>query len=179
MASSPLPQESMIGELTIRYLDYLRIIKNSSVHTIRNYGIDLRFFETYFKEEKLEIALEEISRKTIRGYLAWLHAQTLNKKTVARRLSSLRSFFKYLQRQKLISHNPVEEIDNPKLDKSLPLSISYQSSSLSLSLRPDKSPDIVEVDCAWQREDGTWSTDGCEQTNFEAINRRDFSPTAQ
>jgi len=126
MNDSSFLENTIIKDLSTRFLEYLRVIKNSSEHTIRNYGIDLRSFEAYFVVEKVDVKIEAIDRKTIRGYLAWLHSQGLNKKTLARRLSSLRSFFRYLQNQKIVSANPIEEIDNPKLDKQLPVSISYE-----------------------------------------------------
>jgi len=121
----PVGEKRLVG-LFERFLEYLRVIKNASEHTTRNYGIDLRSFQAYFKGEEIEIKIETIDRKTIRGYLAWLHSKDLNKRTLARRLSSLRSFFKYMQTQKIITLNPIDEIVNPKLDKKLPASISYE-----------------------------------------------------
>ncbi len=118
----------MYSEICLRFLEYLKVIKNASPHTIRNYGIDLRAFNTYLAEveSKENCAISLIDRKTIRGFLAWLNQNCLNKRSVARRLSSLRSFFKYAQTQNLISGNPTEEIDNPKLDKKLPASLSQE-----------------------------------------------------
>lgn len=116
----------MISEISERFLEYLRVIKNSSVHTIRNYGIDLCSFQTFLKQSEIEPQITHIDRKIVRQYLAWLHSQNLNKRTLARRLSSLRSFFKYAQIQKIVESNPIDEIDNPRLDKQLPVSISYE-----------------------------------------------------
>lgn len=117
----------MYRETCELFLEYLKVIKNASPHTVRNYGIDLRSFNSYLEEveskENCDITL--IDRKTIRGYLAWLNQNCLNKRSVARRLSSLRSFFKYAQTQNLISNNPTAEIENPKLDKKLPASLTH------------------------------------------------------
>lgn len=118
----------MYKESYAHFLEYLRAVKHASKHTIRNYGIDLRAFETYLTEvEKHEnCPLLRIERKTIRGFLAWLHENRLHKKSIARKLSSLRSFFRYAQIQGLIPTSPTEEIETPKLDKKLPGSISIE-----------------------------------------------------
>ncbi len=135
-----------------RFLEYLSVAKNASVHTIRNYAIDLNSFKAYLEQDWLKetksdelpekisykdpysqrspvfdhlIELTRIDRKTIRGFLAWLNLNKQNKRTVARRLSSLRSFFKYTQTQNLIQINPTEELDSPKLDRKLPVSLNY------------------------------------------------------
>lgn len=142
----------MFIEACYRFLEHLRIIKNASEHTIRNYAIDLNSFKSYLEldlfpegssEERPEkisheasyeerckhlddlLILHKIDHKTIRGFLAWLTRQKQNKRTVARRLSSLRSFFKYVQLQKLRETNPTEELDSPKLDKKIPTSLSF------------------------------------------------------
>lgn len=106
-----------------QFLVHLRVVRNASPHTIRNYGIDLRYFRQYLDEQG--ILLQEIDRRTLRGFLALLAEQGENKRTVARRLSSLRSFFKYAHCQQLIAANPAEELESPKLDKTIPVSLNY------------------------------------------------------
>ena len=108
-------------EAKIKFLGYLRVVKNASEHTVRNYGLDLKDFETFFSEG----SLDKVDKKVIRGYLSNLNLKQVKKRTILRRLSSLRSFFKYLLREKMIPHNPLEEIDSPKLEKTIPTSLSY------------------------------------------------------
>ncbi|MFI0434451.1 MAG: tyrosine recombinase XerC [Parachlamydiaceae bacterium] len=142
----------MFIETSYRFLEYLRVIKNASEHTIRNYAIDLNSFKSYLEKEWLahaksdelppkisfntryadrspqfddKLNLSQIDRKTIRGFLASLSLSKQNKKTIARRLSSLRSFFRYAQIQGITSFNPTEELDSPKLDRTLPVSLNY------------------------------------------------------
>ncbi len=120
---------------------------------MRNYSIDLNSFKSYLEElAKLDpdaenrarkitykdsynsqstlydndLVLGTIDRKVIRGFLAWLNASGSHKRTVARRLSSLRSFFKYAQFQNIISLNPTEELDTLKLNKTIPSPLSYE-----------------------------------------------------
>lgn len=143
-----------------RFIEHLRVIKNASEHTLRNYTIDLNSFKSYLESvlktcptfvssEKISystlilpihdpINLSDINHKTIRRYLAWLVEQKQHRKTVARRLSTLRSFFRYAHRQAWIDADPTEEIESPKLDKKLPAALSYQQVTHLLE-QPDTS----------------------------------------
>ncbi len=105
-----------------KFLAYLRVVKNASEHTLRNYSLDLHAFQAYLNGQEIG----RVDKRKIREYLAHLHQEDLSKKTVLRRLSSLRSLFKYLSKEKLIAANPLEEIDSPKVDKCLPHPISYE-----------------------------------------------------
>ena len=104
-----------------KFLDYLKVVKNASEHTLRNYSLDLMAFQTFLKGQEIGT----VDKRKVREYLAWLHQEGLGKKTVLRRLSSLRSLFKFLTKEKLVTANPLEEIDSPKVDKCLPHPISY------------------------------------------------------
>lgn len=144
----------MLNECCEDFLEYFRVAKNASQHTLRNYAIDLNDFKLFLKNigEKEEgsvdpssrskpsgtIKPEEIDRKMIRGFLAQLTLDKKSKRTIARRLSTLRSFFKYAQQQHLITGNPTEELQSPKLDRSLPTSLSYDQISHFLE-QPDLS----------------------------------------
>lgn len=135
-----------------RFLEHLRVVKNASEHTVRNYTIDLNAFKNYLEQELLPhwkpedlpvkicyfsdyqdrfkgkdaaLTLESIHKPHIRGFLAHLNKNHSNKRTIVRRLSSLRTFFKYAISQKLIAVNPTEEIETPKLEKRIPVSLSY------------------------------------------------------
>jgi integrase/recombinase XerC len=135
-----------------RFIEHLKVVKNASEHTIRNYTIDLNSFKSYLEYDWLSgmapdnlpakisyqeaysqrltlndhwLALDKIDRKTIRGFLAWLNLNKHNKRTIARKLSSLRSFFKYAALQNLTQTNPTEDLESPKLDRKLPVSLSY------------------------------------------------------
>ena len=100
--------------------------QNVSPHTLRNYAIDLNDLEIFLmKESPSSIPLEMIDRKTIRSFLAALSSQGKHKRTIARKLSTLRSFFKYLLLHKKIAHDSTEELETPKLDKKIPPALSY------------------------------------------------------
>lgn len=103
------------------FLEYLKNIRNSSEHTLRNYRIDLEHFKEFLKE----IPFDKVQRHDLRGFLAWLTDQNKSKRTIARKLSALRSFYKFLLSRNLIATDPTEELDSPKLEKRIPVTISY------------------------------------------------------
>jgi len=113
------------------FLQHLDIIKNASQHTLRNYHIDLiSFYQFLEKEKKQDISLTQIDKWFIRGYLSQLQEEKKQQRTIIRKLSALRSFFKYLKQEKHITSSPMDDIESPKRKKTLPLSISYQTIEL-------------------------------------------------
>jgi len=104
-----------------KYLEYLRAVKNSSPHTISNYGKDLGQFLAYLSPPGLEPpALSAITHNTIREFVAHLHDHGLQKSSIARKLAALRSFFKYCVREDRIKENPARLVPTPKLPKRIP-----------------------------------------------------------
>lgn len=113
------------------FLEHLNIFKNASIHTVRNYSIDLALFESFalkdlhFEKTQNLFTINTIDRKLIRRFLAFLNDKNESKRTIARRISTLRSFFKHAEQQEWIKFNPIEEIDTPKLDTRLPTPLTY------------------------------------------------------
>ena len=112
----------MIDNINKKILDFLKCLKNEknySKYTIINYGKDLKLFEKFLEEEKIS-DIKKIDYKIIRQYLSFLYDFDYENKTIARNLSTIRSFFKYLMKENIIKNNPMILIENPKLDKKLP-----------------------------------------------------------
>lgn len=107
-----------------RFLNHLKLSRGVSEHTLRGYSTDFKGFLSFSQEEG-SLPVEAITKRLIRRYLAHLHEQKAGIRTTLRRLSALRSFFKFLIREKLVAENPLEEIDSPKREKKLPVSINY------------------------------------------------------
>jgi len=99
-----------------KFINYLKIEKNVSNHTIINYTIDLKAFSAFLGEADVS----SVDRLVLRKFLAELRSRNYSKRTVARKLASLRSFFKFLYREGHIKSNPITAISSPKLDKKLP-----------------------------------------------------------
>jgi integrase/recombinase XerC len=110
-----------------KYVEYLRSVRNSSPHTVLNYGKDLQQFAAYLAppEEKIP-PLGKISHQIIREYIGYLHSQGLQKSSIARKLASLRSFFKYCVREGMLKENPARLVPTPKLPKRIPSVLSAE-----------------------------------------------------
>src|SRR6476620_5609007 len=77
------------------FLDYLKFEKRYSLHTIISYETDLKDFDTYISRQYGNISLEHLNHGFIRGWLAGLKENGMSSKSLNRKISSLRSFFKY------------------------------------------------------------------------------------
>ena len=121
-------------QLLESFIDFLSTEKGYSQHTCRAYAKDLEDFISYFVNNRaLAITYEDESRTSdpsasvenisgliIRGYLGLLHKQNIKKTSIARKLSSIRSFFKFLEKYGVISTNPAESVLTPKQEKPIP-----------------------------------------------------------
>ena len=108
-----------------KYITYLAVERNASPYTVRNYTTDLlgskriKGFFTFLKEKGLS-SLGEVNRPILRDYLGYLMEQGVVKASIARKLSAIRSFCRYLLREGMMSTSPVADTSSPKLDKRLP-----------------------------------------------------------
>ena len=110
-----------------KYLQYMSSVKNSSPHTILNYGKDLsQFLEFLSPPGTQPPPLKEITHTIIREFVAHLHDQGLEKSSIARKLAALRSFFKYCVREGLLAENPARLVPTPKLPKRIPSVLSAE-----------------------------------------------------
>ena len=103
------------------FLKYLRFEKNCSEKTVRSYGIDLSKFEEYLKTLDSDIQLENADADVIRGWVVDLMEQGMLETSVNRKLSTLRTFYKYLLRKGVVSKDPVRMVKGPKRKKPLPV----------------------------------------------------------
>src|SRR6266852_8847486 len=117
-----------------KYLQYLQSVRNSSPHTILNYGKDLGQFVAYLSPPgEQPPALPKITHLIIREFVGHLHEQGLEKSSIARKLAALRSFFKYCVREGLIKENPARLVPTPKLAKRIPSVLSAEEMNLFLN----------------------------------------------
>ncbi len=102
-----------------RYIDYLKAERNVSKYTVRNYTHDLMDFFQFVKDKKIS-SLKEVDKRDIRDYLSHLMERGIAKTSISRKVSAIRSFYRYLLREKFIDANPVATTNSPKLDRRLP-----------------------------------------------------------
>ena len=99
-----------------RFLHYLEAERDASAHTRINYALDLRQLSAFTDETPLAA----IDHLLLRRYLASLHEHQYAKRTLARKLASMRSFFRYLCREGYVTGDPSRALATPKLDRRLP-----------------------------------------------------------
>jgi integrase/recombinase XerC len=132
--SDGVKTEKSFSPLVKQFLDYLHLEKHFSDYTVKSYGADLIQFGQFLMGQigqthrttpspagssldDRQVACDAI---TIREFLAYLYAQNYTKSTTARKLATLRSFFKFLMRRGQVSVNPLSTIRIPKQEKRLP-----------------------------------------------------------
>jgi integrase/recombinase XerC len=103
------------------FLDHLRTERNASLHTIRSYDADLALFCRYLEETQGdEIDPTAADPRRLRRYSAWLNGRGYASSTIARRLASLRSFYRFQRRQGIVKADPSGGLRNPKQSQRLP-----------------------------------------------------------
>jgi integrase/recombinase XerC len=114
--AAPLPDEVR------EFLDSLERERDYSAHTVLAYRRDLAAFAAYLSSRAGHVAWrwDTIDRLTIRGYLGALSRRGISKRSAARALSAVRSFYRFLHRNELVAVNPASGVATPKLDKYLP-----------------------------------------------------------
>ena len=105
------------------FLSYLNLQKRFSPLTTKNYAIDLKQFFNFLNQELYDSRLTEISYQHVRSFIASLIDKKKSTVSVNRKISCLKSFFKYALKNNLISNNPMQKIQGPKTPKRLPVFI--------------------------------------------------------
>ena len=108
-----------------RFIEYLEYEKGYSKKTIISYENDLELFNKFLKENRI-INITSIDYGTIRKYLGHLHDNKYEASSISRKISALRTFFKYSLKEKEIKKNPMTLISNPKKEKKLPKYLNYE-----------------------------------------------------
>jgi integrase/recombinase XerC len=135
-STAPNPLNKSFTPLVFQFLEYLKLERHFSDYTVKSYGADLFQFGQYLAGEigrpiggppADKLTPEQIDDKsvkceplTVREFLAYLYGQNYTKSTTARKLATLRSFYKFLIRRGMVSVNPLSTIRTPKQDKRLP-----------------------------------------------------------
>ncbi|MGA9939360.1 MAG: tyrosine recombinase XerC [Candidatus Acidiferrales bacterium] len=111
----------MMKHVIERFIQYLRYERNASPQTIREYRRDTEQFAAFVTPPGEEPpAISAIDHRVVREYVGMMYDRGLEKASVARRLASLRTFFKYCVREKHTTQNPARLVKTPKLPKRVP-----------------------------------------------------------
>jgi integrase/recombinase XerC len=123
MAGAPkrMPDESPRHPDMQAFLVHLAKERDLSPHTLRAYRRDLANLETFLASQLgAEWSWDAVDRLLLRGFLGFLTREGLARRSTARSLSAVRTFFKFLHREELVSNNPTRAVASPKLEKYLP-----------------------------------------------------------
>jgi len=99
-----------------KFVNYLEVEKNYSQHTLRSYRSDLLELASFLKDKEPK----DVTHLDLRRFMADLKGRNCSRRTVVRKLAAIRSFFKFLLREKLVKANPADSVFTPKLDRRLP-----------------------------------------------------------
>jgi len=121
------------------FVDYLKFEKRYSLHTVRAYTDDLDQFFYYLDQEAFTREISQISAPMIRSWLAGLKEKKIASKSINRKISSLKSFFKYLVRTGTLEKTPMTGVISPKSGKRLPVYVAEKD--MELLMRNVEFPD--------------------------------------
>lgn len=129
----------------LRFREYLIVERNASDHTVTAYGRDLRQFYDWLSmlTEGGDIDLKVIDRNTIRTWLGSLAEQGLSKRSISRKVTALRTFFRFAEQRGFVDRDPTTDLHSLKIDKSLPTFLDEKSLAALLQL-----PDTATVEGA-------------------------------
>jgi len=136
-------------ELIDQFLEHLRYERNVSAHTLRNYSSDLEQFLQFLTVDGKRTApdVSEIDHLTIREWMAALHTAQKSKRSIARKLATLRTFFQFLVREGMLEMNPAKLVSTPRLEKKLPKHLSIED-AIRFIESPDPETDLGKRDRA-------------------------------
>ncbi len=125
-------------KLTNSFYKYLKLERGYSENTITNFKIDINNFEIFIDKNKIDY--NDLTYQDIRTYLMKLHDLKYKRNTISRKISSLRSFYKYLVSENIISDNPFLLVSLPKKEKRLPSFLYYNELENILDIPDMKTP---------------------------------------
>lgn len=112
-------EEGKLIEAVDKFLRQIEVVRKASEHTVRAYARDLADFVAFLEVEGLK-EWQQVTTVLLRQYLNWLFVKGYERRSIARKLSSVRSFFRFLARMGYITVNPALDLKQPKLPQKLP-----------------------------------------------------------
>ncbi len=121
------------------YVDYLRIVKKSRENTVASYRRDLIKFYRYFDEKGIT-RIDDINETYITSYVLEMEKQGMSMATVSRNIASIKSFYAYLMRERIVNDDPTENIKPPKIVKKVPETLTISEVNKLLDQPTNKTP---------------------------------------
>lgn len=117
--------------LVQKFVNFLERDKRLSLNTLQSYRRDIEQYFTYLQEINLQ-NISNSNKTTVIAYLLYLQKKGSATSTISRNLASIRSFYQYISKNKLIDHDPTAELESPKVEKKLPQILSPEEVELLL-----------------------------------------------
>ncbi|MDF2435626.1 MAG: integrase [Bacteroidota bacterium] len=114
------------------FLKYLQFEKRLSSHTVLAYSTDLNYLYDYLSSAYQVKALDEVNHLLIRSWIVQMMEEKISTRTINRKISTLKTFYKYLLRQGIVTENPMLKIQSPKTSKRLPVFVEKEKMDLLL-----------------------------------------------
>jgi len=135
----------MVRPHLTEFLTYIESERNFSALTVRAYTTDLDEFLNFVDQrfDSQIYNIHEITRDEIRAFLGSLSKHQLNKKSIARKLSAIKSFFRYLVRTEVLDVNPSRLVRTPKFEKSVPDFLTIEQMAAAFELMKTESPEDI------------------------------------
>lgn len=130
---------------TDRFLNYLQHEKRSSVHTVVSYTTDLNQFTSYIAQQYELQSPSEATHLVIRSWVVSLMEQGLDPRSVNRKITTLRTYFRYLVRIGEVAHNPMLKVQAPKTRKKLPEYVDEQRMDQLFALQEEGGDDFESL----------------------------------
>lgn len=118
--------ETIMKKIVGCYLEYLETERNYSAHTILSYETDLLSLVQFLRSDGKE-SFSQVHKESLRAFIGFLLDQGFSQSSIARKIASIRSFFKYLRRRNIIDSNPALVLITPKAGKRLPIFLDEHS----------------------------------------------------
>ena len=123
------------------FMTFLELERHASHETVRNYASDLRQFQAFMRGKYPGLSTlnpDAVKTESVRAYLHWLDHKREKSTSMARKLASLRSFFRYLQQEGMVGLNPAESIRTPKQPRHLPRVLTKDDASALMEFPADQ-----------------------------------------
>jgi len=133
-----MKDKNSFGDYIDKFIKYLKAERNASEYTVRNYKRDLWHFADFCRENGTK-SPKRVNKQLVRRYLVHLSEQKSARSSINRRMSAIRSFFRYLVREEIVKKNPAANISSPKMDKRLPAFLTVEEVECLV-----ESPDLSE-----------------------------------
>ena len=130
-----MPKKFFIDNFIDDYLSFLKDVKNLSENSLKSYRRDILKFRNFLESNNI-VKLNNVSEEICSSWIGSLYSMNIGARSIQRHLSSVKGFFKYLQKNHLINQSPFELISGPKTEKKLPESLTPEQINRLLDFKP-------------------------------------------